>query len=226
MQVELVKEFFAEAAHSNEKGLHGHSYRIDIVVAGEADPKLGWLIDYGEIKDRFEPLYAQLDHHYLNEVESMADTTLEGVRSWILERLTPTLPYLKDVRVAIVGDGAFRPVALPADPVRNMPARLRFTFEAAQSLLHIPEGHPCRRLHGHTYRIEVGTEDLAGLREHLRALYDVLDHRHLNDIPGLEAATSERLCKWVWDRLSKELGGLRAVMVQETATSRCVYYGD
>ena len=226
MQVELVKEFLAEAAHANEKGLHGHSYRIGIVAAGEVDPTAGWLIDYGDLKAAFAPLYARLDHHYLNEVEGMTDTSLAGVRAWILERLRPRLPCLRDVRVAIAGDGAFRPVELPADPAANLPARLGFTFEAAQSLPHLPEGHPCRRLHGHTYRVEVGAGDLGRLRGPVRALYDALDHRCLDEVAGLEAATSERVCKWIWDRLAQDVDGLAVVVVQETATARCAYYGD
>ena len=225
MKVELVKEFFAEAAHANDKGLHGHSYRISIVAAGAVDPAFGWLIDYGDIKKHFGPLYDQLDHHCLNDVEGMADTSADGVRAWIHERLAPVLPCLTGIRVAIEGDCAFRPVTLPADPAAQLPERVRFTFEAAQSLPHLPEGHPCCRLHGHTYRIEVGAAGAGGLHEPLRALYDALDHRCLNDIAGLEAATSERLCQWIWDRLAPGVPDLTMVSVQETATARCVYHG-
>ncbi|HEO72571.1 MAG TPA: hypothetical protein ENN80_15040 [Candidatus Hydrogenedentes bacterium] len=225
MDVELTKELFAEAAHSNEKGLHGHSYRIEIAVEGKTDPALGWLIDYGDIKAAVAPLHAQLDHHFLNEVDDMMDTSLAGVRAWILERLAPKLECLKDVRVSIVGDCAFRPVECPPDKAAGLPARVRFTFEAAQSLPHLAEGHPCRRLHGHTYRIGVGAENLGTLIEPLRTLYEALDHRFLNEIPGLEAATSERLCEWIWQRLSANVAGMSVVVVQETGTARCIYHG-
>lgn len=225
MQVELVKEFLAEAAHENGKGLHGHSYRIEIVAAGETDPTYGWLIDYGDLKERFMPLYAQLDHHCLNDVDGLADVSLAGVRAWIRERLAGVLLCLADVRVGIVGDCAFLPVVLPADEAAGLPARLRFTFEAAQLLPHLPEGHPCRRLHGHTYRVEVGADDPGRLREPLEGVYDALDHRYLNEIPGLEAATSERLCAWMWEWLSEQVDDLRVVVVQETATARCAYHG-
>ncbi len=225
MDVELTKEFLAEAAHTNGQGLHGHSFRIEIVAAGTVDPVRGWLIDFGLIKAAFKPLYAQLDHHNLDTVEGMTDTSVAGIRTWIAARLVPEVPCIKDVRVSIVGDGTFRPVSLPADDGRQLPARIRFTFEAAQSLPNLPEGHPCRRLHGHTYRVEAGAEDLEALRARLRALYDTLDHTYLNDIPGLEAATSERLCEWIWQCLAAEVSNLTVVVVQETATSRCIYYG-
>jgi len=225
MQVELVKQFVAEAAHANDKGLHGHSYRIDLVVRGETDPALGWLIDFGRIKCCFAPLYDQLDHRFLNEVDGMADTSLAGVRQWIRARLEPDLPGLADVRVGIEGACEFRPETVPADADAGLPARVRMTFEAAQSLPDLPEGHPCRELHGHTYRVEVGASDLGCVREALRGLYDALDHRYLNEVAGLESATSERMCQWIWDRVAPDVPGLEVVVVQETATARCVYYG-
>ncbi|HOZ46030.1 MAG TPA: 6-carboxytetrahydropterin synthase [Candidatus Hydrogenedentes bacterium] len=103
---------------------------------------------------------------------------------------------------------------------------MRFTFEAAQSLPHLAEGHPCRRLHGHTYRIEIGAADPARLIEPARQIYNTLDHTYLNHTPGLEAATSERLCQWIWNRLAGEAQGVEAVIVQETETARCIYHGE
>jgi len=240
MKVELVKEFLVEAAHRNANAggpaarLHGHSFRIEIIVEGEVDPAIGWLIDYGVIKEAFRPLYEKLDHSYLNEIEGMNDAALEDVAAWIEERLTvcqtttncaPGLPGLKGVRVSVVGDNAFRPIELEADPDRDLPARIAFTFEAAQRLPNLPDGHPCRNLHGHTYRIEAGAADLGGLLDPLRALYEALDHRCLNDVSDLNQATSERLSAWIWDRLSKDVDGLEVVVVQETATARCIYHG-
>ncbi len=225
MNVELVKKFKVEAAHNNELGLHGHTYTIGVVVAGCVDETHGWLVDYGEIKALFQPLHDQLDHGYLNEVPGLEDTSVEGLSRWIQECLAPVLPCLKDVRVGIVGDCAYRPVELPSDGDASLPARLRFTFEAAQSLPHLPEVHPCHDLHGHTYRVEVGANDPAGLREPLQRVYQGLDHRYLNEIPGLEKATSEALCRWIWNEISADAEGLQVVVVQESETSRCVYHG-
>lgn len=52
-----------------------------------------------------------------------------------------------------------------------------------------------------------------------------LDHRLLNEVPGLENPTSERLCVWLWTRLKPMLSGLSAVTVHETCTARCTYRG-
>ena len=231
MNVELVKEFYLEAAHrvpqSQGPGarLHGHSLKVEVVVQGEVDPEPGWLVDYGEIKLRFQPFYERLDHHYINEVHGMTDPSLAGIGAWIKERLAPGLPGLVDVRVSIVGDNRYDPGYVRADPDLNMPTRLRFSFEAAQSLPQLPREHPCHRLHGHSYRVEVGAEDFQALEPLLRELYDELDHRCLNDIDGLETATCEHICKWMWDRLSRRIGDLTVIVVQETSTSRCIYRG-
>jgi 6-pyruvoyltetrahydropterin/6-carboxytetrahydropterin synthase len=231
MNVQLVKEFLIEAAHRNTTAtgpggrLHGHSFRIEVIVEGEVDPRLGWLIDYGDIKEAFRPLREQLDHRYLNEIEGMNAASLSDIAVWIQERLARKLPSLKGVRVSTVGDNAFVPVELEADPDRDLPQRIGFTFEAAQRLPSLPDGHPCRNLHGHTYRVEAGAADLARLERPLESIYETFDHRCLNDIPGLDDATSERLCAWIWDRLSNAIDDLEVVIVQETATARCIYHG-
>ena len=231
MNVQLVKEFLIEAAHRNTTAtgpgerLHGHTFRIEVIVEGEVDPRLGWLIDYGDIKEAFGPLHNQLDHRYLNEIEGLNAASLSDIAAWIQERLARKLPGLKGVRVSTVGDNAFIPVELEADPDRDLPQRIGFTFEAAQRLPNLPDGHPCRNLHGHTYRVEVGAADLARLERPLESIYETFDHRCLNDIPGLDDATSERLCAWIWDKLSNAIDDLEVVIVQETATARCIYHG-
>ena len=71
MKVELRKTFQFEAAHKLPNvpaehkcaRLHGHSFRVEIVVAGECDPRLGWLMDYADISEGFKPLMDRLDHY-------------------------------------------------------------------------------------------------------------------------------------------------------------------
>lgn len=107
MNVELRKQFRFEAAHLLPKTpeghkcrrLHGHSYRITIEVSGEVDEEYGWLIDYADIKEAFQPLWEQLDHYYLNDVEGLENPTSEVLSKWIWDRLKPTLPLLSQVIV-------------------------------------------------------------------------------------------------------------------------------
>jgi len=111
-----------------------------------------------------------------------------------------------------------------------------FTFEAAHRLPHVPEGHKCARLHGHSYRVaihvhgEVGAEsgwvmDFSDIKAAFKPLLDQLDHYYLNEVPGLENPTSEVLASWIWRRLTDRLP-LSQVVVRETCTSGCVYRGE
>jgi 6-pyruvoyltetrahydropterin/6-carboxytetrahydropterin synthase len=106
--MELRKTFQFEAAHllphlpetHKCRRLHGHSFRVDVAVAGECDPELGWLMDYAEIAAAFHPIWQQLDHRYLNEIPGLENPTSEKVAAWIWELLKPKLPLLTEVTVA------------------------------------------------------------------------------------------------------------------------------
>lgn len=112
-----------------------------------------------------------------------------------------------------------------------------FTIEAAHQLPHVPPEHKCRRLHGHSFRIEVRVrgavgrdtgwvQDFADLGRAFAPLHERLDHRYLNEVPGLENPTSENLARWVWRELETALPGLAEVLVHETCTSGCRYQGE
>src|ERR1041384_2224431 len=107
MKVRLVHEFRFEAAHRLPRvpaghkcqRLHGHSYQIEVSVAGPVNEETGWLIDFGEIYKLWEPLYAQLDHNYLNDIPGLENPTSEVLARWIWTKLKPSLPQL--VRVTV-----------------------------------------------------------------------------------------------------------------------------
>jgi 6-pyruvoyltetrahydropterin/6-carboxytetrahydropterin synthase len=108
MRLELRKTFQFEAAHllpnlpetHKCKRLHGHSFQAEVVVAGENDPALGWVMDYAEISDAFRPLWEQLDHRYLNDIPGLENATSENIAIWLWDRLKPSLPMLTEIVVA------------------------------------------------------------------------------------------------------------------------------
>jgi len=79
--------------------LHGHSFFVRLTITGDVDPKTGWLMDFDDIKDAFNPLLERLDHHYLNEVPGLENPTSELLAKWIWERLKPALPELASVEI-------------------------------------------------------------------------------------------------------------------------------
>ncbi len=107
IHVEIFKIFTIEAAHrlpnlpAGHKchRLHGHSFSIEVHVAGDVDPKLGWVQDFADVGKAFQPLFDQLDHHYLNEVPGLDNPTSENLARWVWQRLKPVLPGLSQVVV-------------------------------------------------------------------------------------------------------------------------------
>lgn len=108
MVTEIFKEFTFEAAHRLPnvppghkcERLHGHSFRVQIYVKGEVDAHRGWLMDFADIRDAFEPLRLKLDHYYLNDIPGLENPTSELLARWIWERMKPVLPALSKVMVS------------------------------------------------------------------------------------------------------------------------------
>jgi 6-pyruvoyltetrahydropterin/6-carboxytetrahydropterin synthase len=88
-----------------------------------------------------------------------------------------------------------------------------FKFSAAHFLPNVPEAHQCRRMHGHNYKVRVvfkglpepllgWVADFDTIGVQVGLLLQQLDHRTLNDIGGLENPTSEKLCRWIFNRIA------------------------
>ena len=118
-----------------------------------------------------------------------------------------------------------------------MELRKTFHIEAGHILPHLPGDHKCRRLHGHSFKVEIAVEgecdpklgwvmDYADITSAFKPIWEELDHFYLNEIPGLENPTSENIAVWLWKRLKKSLPLLTEVVVAETCTARCIYRGS
>ena len=103
----IFKIFTLEAAHrlpNVPEGhkcsrLHGHSFRVELHINGPVDPHSGWVMDFAEVKRIFKPLYEQLDHHYLNDIEGLENPTSENLAIWIWNQTQPLMPLLSEVVV-------------------------------------------------------------------------------------------------------------------------------
>lgn len=105
---ETFKEFTFEAAHQTPpySGLHGHSFRVEVVLHGEADPVYGWSHNLYDVEAAIEATRQEVDHKYLNEVEGLSVPTLENVARWLWHRLDDRLDGLDRIVVRRGADGS------------------------------------------------------------------------------------------------------------------------
>ena len=118
-----------------------------------------------------------------------------------------------------------------------MEIALRFGFDAAHRFDIYPEGHPYRGVHGHSFQVEVAVAgepdpatgmvaDLGEMDAECKRVRNLLDHRMLNDIAGLEKPSLENLCLFVWKELQPRFPGLARVTVKrESIGQSCTYTG-
>src|SRR3954467_15505884 len=104
MRVRLVKTFGFEAAHflpSFPEGhkcrrMHGHSFKVDVVIEGEIPAGQHHLIDYADIKKVTDPIHDQIDHRCLNEIAGLENPTSEMIAVWLWERISSRMPMLAE----------------------------------------------------------------------------------------------------------------------------------
>lgn len=111
-----------------------------------------------------------------------------------------------------------------------------FAFDAAHFLPNVPEGHKCKNMHGHTYHLTVFIQgspdpelgwiiDFKDLKDRVAPVVDLLDHKIINDVPGLENPTAENITVWFWDQLKPMLPALSRIELKETPTTGVIYSG-
>ena len=152
MKAKIIKTVHIEAAvriSSNQgcgSSYTGSRYRIDLVAEGEISETIGWVVDYADLKNLFEPVRRRLDHHCLSDVEGLeSDCSPKALERWINAQLEPWPEWFAGVRVFPPEPRAFSMCHLSPEPDEGLPRRAMFTFSAAQSLPQLQAGHPCRR---------------------------------------------------------------------------------
>lgn len=111
-----------------------------------------------------------------------------------------------------------------------------FHFDSAHFLPLVPDGHKCKEVHGHTYKITLEFEgeidpnlgwliDFAEIKKVVKPLIDSVDHKLLNNIEGLENPTCEIIAQWFWNKISPSLPMLSKITLNETTTSGVIYKG-
>lgn len=80
--------------------LHGHSFKVEVAVAGIVMDGEDWVADFAHVGDALGDVIDTLDHAYLNDIKGLELPTLERICVWIADRLIVPLPRLSRVTVS------------------------------------------------------------------------------------------------------------------------------
>jgi 6-pyruvoyltetrahydropterin/6-carboxytetrahydropterin synthase len=105
--MEIYKEFSFDSAHflpyvpdgHKCKNMHGHTYRLRVFIEGQPDARLGWIMDFKELKDALSGVIEQLDHKLINDISGLENPTAENITIWIWNQIKPLLPLLSKIEL-------------------------------------------------------------------------------------------------------------------------------
>ena len=111
-----------------------------------------------------------------------------------------------------------------------------FTFDSAHSLPRVPDGHKCKGVHGHTYHLKLFVEgelqedlewvmDFTDIKDAVSPVIKAIDHKFMNDLPGLENPTCENIARWLWNSIKPNLPQMIRIELNETPTTGVIYEG-
>ena len=105
--MEISLRFGFDAAHRFEsypeghpyRGVHGHSFQVEVALRGAPDAASGFVADFAEVERACADVRSRLDHRMLNEIEGLERPSLEHLCLWIWAALAPRFPALSRVTV-------------------------------------------------------------------------------------------------------------------------------
>ena len=77
--------------------IHGHTYTLRLHLHAPLDEVLGWTVDFGDVKERFTPIFKSLDHQPLHKIAGLADNDCASLATWILSSARSSLPQIDRV---------------------------------------------------------------------------------------------------------------------------------
>jgi len=99
---EITQAAHFDAAHflavgpedSTYRRMHGHSFRVEATLRGEAQGPVGWVTDFGPFETALKAVAADLDHATLNDKAGLESPTLENLCLYFAACLKPDFPGL------------------------------------------------------------------------------------------------------------------------------------
>ena len=103
----IFKKFTFDSAHALPnvpdghkcKEVHGHTYHLKVVIEGDLDNHLGWVMDFAEVKSVINPIIKSIDHKYLNDIEGLENPTCEIIAKWLWDKIKAGIPMLKRIEL-------------------------------------------------------------------------------------------------------------------------------
>jgi 6-pyruvoyltetrahydropterin/6-carboxytetrahydropterin synthase len=207
--------------HEHKCGrMHGHGFDVIIHATQDVSTKaMG--VDYDRIDEIWKPIYAELNHACLNDIQGLENPTSELIASWLWIRLKARLPELAWVTVyetATCGahfDG------------KRYRIWKEMSIDSAVRLARSPADDTRRRIHGHTYVLRLHldapldellgwTIDFGDVKEIFNPIFKKLDHQPLYEIPGLEDNDVESLLRWIRIQCARQMPALNLIDLFET----------
>lgn len=74
--------------------IHGHTYALRLHLHAPLDEVMGWIVDFGDVKLLFDPIFYRLDHHPLHEIPGLVDADAANLVRWVRNQAAPLLPQL------------------------------------------------------------------------------------------------------------------------------------
>ena len=111
----------------------------------------------------------------------------------------------------------------------------QFTFEAAHYFPNMPKGHIYRKIHGHSFVVEVTfygkknktnqwVTDFDEITESLKKIKKKLDHKCINDIKEIGLPTLENISSWIAKQLKKKYSNVCSIKLSRPSCGEtCLY---
>lgn len=178
--------------------MHGHGFEAVVHARGA---------DHAQLDEAWAPLHMQLNYQCLNDLAGLENPTSEALAAWLWNRLqgSPANPGSAGVTV-------FETASCGA----HFDGRCHriwkdFHFDSATVLRQAPPGDPRARLHGHTYLLRLHLQaaldpvmgwavDFGEVKAAFAPIFADIDHRALDQLPGLEDGDTASAARWLMDR--------------------------
>ncbi|MBE9541339.1 MAG: 6-carboxytetrahydropterin synthase QueD [Proteobacteria bacterium] len=96
-ELKVITDFAAAHQLRNFRGncekLHGHNWKVEVILSGDKLNEAGLLIDFREVKETTDGILKELDHSFLNDLPRFKNEnpSSENIAAYLFEKLSGEL---------------------------------------------------------------------------------------------------------------------------------------